>query len=606
MSGAWRSAGIVAVLALAVGFVYAPVRSFPFVVYDDKALVSENPMVTGGLTVEGVRRAFSEAHVGNYVPLTWLSHMLDVQLFGLDAGGHHLVNVLLHLGATLLLFGAFRRMTGDLWPSAFVAAVFAVHPLHVESVAWVAERRDVLSGFCFALTLFVYTGWAPRERRSVAGGAALIASAGLGLLAKPTLVTLPFVLLLLDYWPLARGPEGAVRLVREKWPLFVLVALVAGATLVSQGGEGAVASLAQVPVSARLANALTSAVAYLGRTAWPTGLSVFYPFDLEPPPWRTAAAALLLAAATAGALWQVRRRPYLLVGWLWYLGMLVPVIGMVQVGSQGMADRYTYLPMIGLTLAAAWGARELARWPNVRHAVAGFATAWLLACAFLARAQVDVWRDSITLFEHARTVVGEDPVVLVNLAEAYDDAGETQRAIALYRQGLEGFPHARQARTRLGILLAESGDAGDAALELQRALRIHPEEPGTRLALGRLALRTDQLDQAAVLLEEERALAPRDARVPFHLGELHADAGRPDAAARAFAEAFTLDPGLEVAPVRDRSPRVALALARALDAAARPDEARSWGRRALTLARLGDDDASASQASAWLAEHPGE
>ncbi len=600
-------------LALAVAFVYAPVTGYPFVVLDDKAFVVENPVVNGGLSAEGVRRAFSEAYSGNWVPLTWLSHMLDVQLFGLDAGGHHAVNVLLHLLATLLLLAAFLRMTGAWAPSAFVAAVFALHPLHVESVAWVSERRDVLSGFCFALALFVYPRWLTASTRRLAWGAALVTSTALGLLAKPVLVTLPFVLLLLDLWPLRRldpsSPgfaRNALPLVTEKLPLFVLAALAAIATLVTQSGAGAVASLSQVPVDARLANALGSGVAYLGKTLWPSGLSVFYPLDLSPPLARTAAAAAVWVGLSAAAVWQVRPRPWLLVGWLWYLGTLVPVIGLVQVGSQGMADRYTYLPMIGLSLAAAWSALELAQAERMRTLVVGVACAWLVACTALARAQVGTWSDSVALFEHSRAVVGDHPVVLVNLGEAYDEAGRREEAIASYRAGLEGFPHARFARARLGILLAESGRNAEAMAELDRAIRSHPEEAGTRTALARLALRSGNPEAALELLEAELALAPDGPEALFLRGELGALQDRPEAAVHDFAAALALDPRLPDTPALDRNPKVALALADALAASGRRDRALHHGRRALALARLTGDDAQARAASTWLTAFEGE
>jgi len=615
-SVAGRSGLAGALLTLAVLLVYAPVAEYPFVVLDDKAFVVENPIVNGGLGAESVRRAFTETRSGNRVPLTWISHMVDVELFGLDAGGHHATNVLLHLLAALLLLGALQRMTGSWAPSAFTAAVFALHPLHVESVAWVAERRDVLSGFWFAACLYAYARWTTSGAQRRVWGVALVAGFALGLLAKPMLVTLPFVLLLLDFWPLGRlqvgtvprpdaGEAGRLRqawpLLREKLVLLALAALAILATVDSQDHAGAIASLEQVPLATRLANAPWSAVAYLGKSAWPAGLSVFYPLDLSPPLGRTLAAAALLIGLSAGAIGQARRRPWLLVGWLWYLGMLLPVVGLVQVGSQGMADRYTYLPMIGLTLAVAWSGVELARAPRARPFVLGAAGAALLAFTGLARAQVGVWRDSVALFEHARRVVGDEPVVLVNLGEAYDDAGRSQDAIAAYREGLAGFPHARFARARLGILLAESGRNAEAVAELQRAIERHPEEIGARTALARLALLSGQDEAAGELIEQELALAPGAPRALFLRGELEAARDQHDDAARDFAAALALDPGLAATPALRRDPRVALALAEALAASGRRDLAFDQGRRALSLARLAGDDEQARAASEWLA-----
>jgi hypothetical protein len=612
LSRAGRGALSGAALALAIAFVYAPVVHHPFVVLDDKAFVVENAIVNDGLTGEGVRRAFSESHSGNWVPLSWLSHMIDVELFGLEAGGHHAVNVALHVGATVLLLGAFLHMTGAWAPSAFVAAVFALHPLHVESVAWIAERRDVLSGFFFALALFIYPRWVAAAERGRALGLALLATAALGLLAKPMLVTLPFVLLLLDLWPLRRLDPGAtglagqvLPLLREKLPLFALVALAALATVVTQSGAGAVASLAQLPLEARVANAAWSGVAYLGKTLWPSGLAVFYPFDASPPLARTAAALALLIALSAAAAWQARRRPWLLVGWLWYLGMLVPVLGLVQVGSQAMADRYTYLPLIGLSVALGWSAQELARSPRLRPWVIGVVCIWLVVCTALARTQVGTWRDSVVLFEHARATVGDHPLVLVNLGEAYDDAGRNEEAIAAYRAGLAGFPHARGAQMRLGILLSRSGRNAEAVTELERAVRIDPEAIGARTALARLALRAGDDEAARELLEAELERAPDAAEALFLRAELGTVAGEPEAAARDFATALALDPRLAEEPALDRDARVTLALAEALAAAGQRAAAHEQARRALSLARLSGDEAQARAAAAWLAAFEG-
>jgi tetratricopeptide (TPR) repeat protein len=577
-------------IALAVVFVYEPVRDFPFVVFDDKALVSENPMVTGGLSREGVRAAFTRSEHGNYAPLTWLSHMLDVELFGLDARGHHVVNALLHLLASLLLLLALRRLSGAPWPSAFCAAAFALHPTHVESVAWVAERRDTLSAVFFALTLLCFAGFARAERRRGLRQAALCAALAAGLLAKTMLVSVPFVLLLLDVWPLRRGSLGHARLLAEKLPLLALAALAAAAALASQGGAGAVATLAQLPLADRVANALVSYVAYLGKAVWPLDLAVFYPYEQGAPPWKGLAAGGVLALLSAAALAQWRARPWLAVGWLWYLVMLAPVIGLVQVGSQAMADRYTYLPSLGLWLAAAWSAAELAAArPRARRAVAVAALAWLAACAVLARQQVWTWRDSVTLFEHARAVVGDHPIVLANLGEAYEDAGRSDLALAHYEDSLEGFGDNDFVHARVGALRLARGDLPRAAFHLRRAIELAPDEPGPRTDLAVLLLRSGRADAAEAELLAERRLAASGGRARLHLGEIAVRRGDEAAAAALFAEAFAREPALAPVPVFDQDAQVARALAGALAAAGRREDARRLAGRALTLARLSGD-----------------
>jgi tetratricopeptide (TPR) repeat protein len=591
-------------LALAVLAVYAPVRSFPFVVYDDKAYVSENPAVLGGLSREGVVWAFTRSEQGNYIPLTWLSHMLDVELFGLDAGRHHTVNALLHLLTALLLFEALRRMTGAPAPSAFVALFFAVHPTHVESVAWIAERRDTLSAFFWMLTLLTYAGYAGSSRRRGLRYAAVLAAFGLGLLAKPMLVTLPFVLLLLDFWPLRRTPEGIGRLALEKVPLLALAGLASATAVWTQGAAGALATLEQLPLASRLVNALLSYVAYLGKTLWPVDLAVFYPYALEISVAKTAAALGLLLALSAAALVPWRSRPYLAVGWLWYLGTLLPVIGFVQIGSQSMADRYTYLPTIGIAIAIAWGAADLASGrPRTRHALAAAATLALVACILLAQAQVSTWRDSIALFEHARSVTGENHVVHVNLAEAHEDADRVDLALEHYREALRSFPAARRVHLRMGVLLARRGQWSRAEHHFRESIRRHPEERGARLGLGALYLGHGRLEQASEQLEAELALDPKSARTLFHLGELAALRDEREEAVRRFSEAFTLDPELPDGPLLDRSARVTGALAAALAQAGRLDRAAYWASRALALARFGGETELAERLEHELASY---
>ncbi len=485
------------VLVAATLAVYAPVRDFPFVVYDDKVFVTENPPVAAGLSRGGVTWAFTRSHSGNYVPLTWLSHMLDVELFGLEAGPHHVVNVVLHTATALAFLVALWALTGAPGPSLFVAAFFALHPTHVESVAWISERRDVLSGLCFALTLWAHARYA-RSATSLRWYALIAGCFAAGLLAKPMLVTLPALLLVLDFWPLRRR-EPLHKLVLEKLPLLALGLAAGLAAVVAQQAGGGLASLEQVPLAERLANALVACAGYLRLTLWPAHLAVFHPLRFDLPAWQVAASALVLAAISAAALVTARRRPYLLAGWLWYLVVLAPVIGIVQVGSQSMAERYTYLSTLGLALAVAFLARELTvAHPRTRRAVAilgvGIACTW----ALLARAQVGAWRDSVTLFERARAVHGDHPVILSNLAEAFEDAGRTNLARRHYREAIRRAPDAASLRARLGELLAREGDWSAAAKELAEAVRLDSGRLDLRDALGVVtdAARAEELERA--------------------------------------------------------------------------------------------------------------
>ena len=525
-------------LALGTLLLYLPVRQHGFVVYDDPDYVTENPVVQAGLTWAGVKWAFTSLQASNWHPLTWLSHMLDCELLGLNAGAQHLVNVLFHCANSLLLFVVLRRMTRALWPSAFVAALFAWHPLHVESVAWLAERKDVLSLFLGLLALWAYTRYVeglasaaapPGPARAVAPHPPssryywlAVLFLALGLLAKPMLVTLPFVLLLLDCWPLQRfSGTGSIRtaawrLTLEKWPFFLLIAASCVVTFLSQQAE-AVVPFERLPLGLRLENALVAYARYVLSAGWPTDLAVLYPLPQQLPAWQVLAATAFLVALSAGA-WRARRRsPYLLVGWLWFLGTLVPVIGLVQVGDQARADRYTYLPMIGLFIALAFGIKDLAaRW-HIRPLPLGLAAGLSLAGCLVATAhQLRFWNDSESLFVRAIAVTTNNAVAHINLGFALQQQGHPDAALVEYRTAVAIAPRRAQAHNNLGILLDELGQRDAALAEYEEALRLKPGAPLTHLNLGTLFVSLGRFDDARRHYEEAARLSPGDAR-PFYL-----------------------------------------------------------------------------------------
>jgi tetratricopeptide (TPR) repeat protein len=437
------------VVLVALGLAaFLPLFDNGFLEYDDHLYITRNQEVLRGLTWEGVRWAFGATAAGNWHPLTWISHMADVTAFGLDPRGHHLVNLLLHLGSCVLLFAVLRAMTGRAAPSFFAAALLAVHPLRVESVAWAAERKDALSVFFWMAAMAAYLAYARSGRPRAY--AATLAMFALGLLSKPMVVTLPFALLLLDYWPLGRlrarfHPAPGVpsappvpwrRLALEKTPFFALAALSSAVTVLAQRGEGYARTRELYPFAARLANAAVSYLVYLRKTLWPESLAVFYPHPRDTlAAWEGIAAAVLLLAATALLLRGSRRRPYLLVGWLWFLGTLVPVIGLVQVGSQALADRYTYLPHVGVFVMACWLAADMpARHVKIASLLGAAGAFALVAFAAQTRRQTGTWRDTITLFGHAAKVTRDNWQAHLMLWAAYQEKGDTAEAERHYAE----------------------------------------------------------------------------------------------------------------------------------------------------------------------------
>jgi tetratricopeptide (TPR) repeat protein len=527
-------------LAALTLLVYFQVYSFQFVNFDDHETILNNTHIQNGLTLAGLRWAFTASYAANWFPVTWISHMLDFQLFGLDSGWFHLVNVIIHIASVMLLFALIRRMTGRLWESAFVAFVFALHPLHVESVAWVTERKDVLSAFFWFLTTWLYLDYVNRpnfQRYLVALGAFC-----LGLMSKQMLVTLPFVLLLLDYWPLARTKTTAIsRLALEKAPYFALSLAASLIVYRVQHLAGAVQSVATIPLATRAANAVISYAAYLWQFVWPSGLAMFYPYPPSLPVWQIAVSAMLLAAISA----LVIRRPYLTVGWLWYLGTLVPVIGLVQVGQQTRADRYTYIPLVGISIMLAWGAAELMeRYPARKFALQSVAAVFCLGWLAVSWTQVETWRNSNTLFEHAIASTENNYVAHMNLGEALTEQGRTKEALQHLYTSLEEKPENADGHDTLGAVLGQLGRTDEAAAQFREALRIQPNDWEAHANLGNVMLAKGQM---AAAVDEFRAavkISPDLATAHLGLAAALLNLGQTDAAIAEFREALRLDPAM--------------------------------------------------------------
>ncbi|MFL6589484.1 MAG: tetratricopeptide repeat protein [Chthoniobacterales bacterium] len=508
------------VLAALVWLVFGQTIHHDFVNIDDPAYVYKNPRVTGGLRVSSVVWAFTHSHAANWHPLTWLSHMLDCQLYGLNAGGHHLTNVLLHAFNAILLFVVLRTMTGSLWRSAFTAALFAIHPLRIESVAWVSERKDLLSGAFFLLTVWAYLKYA-RQGRSLQHYLWVIVFFGLGLLSKPMLVTVPLVLLLIDYWPLRRmePPNGFTFanlkvLFLEKMPLVLMAVGSCLATIVAQ--KSAMQPLTAMSLPLRLGNALISCLVYVRQMFWPDSLAAFYPLTLTEitiPRVLLAAAGLVLI--TAGVL-ALRRRRYLVTGWFWYLIMLGPVIGIVQVGGQAHADRYTYLPQIGLAFALVWGVTELLGSSRFYRPILGSAGVLVIAALTLAaHAQGTAWKDSETLWTQALARTSNNLIAELNLAEAVYQKGKTDEAIRRFERALQisGSPAASAtAHSSLGVALLEIGRPEDSLDHLRTALTLDPSNPDAHYNLGNTLLQMNKAAEAVTEYQRALAIDPDDSQ----------------------------------------------------------------------------------------------
>jgi Tfp pilus assembly protein PilF len=643
-------------LALATLLAYLPATHDGFINYDDDDYITQNQVVQRGLTWTGVRWAFTTWHASNWHPLTWLSHMTDCELFRLNPGGHHLVNVLFHAANAWLLFMLLLSLTDALWPSAFIAALFAWHPLHVESVAWISERKDVLSTFFALLALLSYVRFARENRRRNFWLAVVFFA--LGLMSKPMLVTLPFVMLLLDYWPLGRiadcghrlssrardlselriadsknTPVSAAqgltlnRLLLEKWPFFLLAALSSTVTFLAQRNE-AVASLAKVPLTVRFENAILAYGGYLGKAIWPVRLAVFYPLS-QPIAWSLTAAAAVLILISAAVWLERRRSPWLLVGWLWFLGTLVPVIGLVQVGDQAMADRYGYFPLIGFFIAVAFTIAERTNgFRFLKNVCATTGVLILSACLVLTENQLRYWRDSESLFSHAIAVTKDNALAHLNLGVALEEQNKPEAALIEYQKALQLDPCRHETYNNIGKLLNDGGQP-EAALNYCRAsVRLNPKSPFSHNSLGIVLMELGHFDEAMSQFSEAAQLDAHYAPPRFQMGKILLKQGRDAEAMPYFHEALRIAPdnlqmliylarvlaadenpqicngaealvlATKASQLAGRAQPVALdTLAMAYAATGRFDEAVQAGREAVNLARAAGqkDDAALMQ-----------
>jgi len=540
----YQAALACALLVLATLAVYWPVIHFELINYDDTVYVSHNQHVLRGLSWQGTGWAFQTGHAGNWHPLTWLSHMLDAQLFGLRAGGHHLTNLLFHVANTLFLFLVFKRMTGALWRCAFVAALFALHPLHVESVAWVAERKDVLSTFFGLLCLWEYARYVQKSEVRDQKSESRVPTSDLrpltspfywlallfftlSLMSKPMLVTLPFLLLLLDYWPLRRLSHPAhqhcrtspLRLVLEKLPFFALAAASSVITFFAQQRVGAVASLENISMGMRVMTAVMAYFSYLAKTFWPRPLAVFYPYRAD---WHIGIVVLtgfFLLALSVVSLLAGRQRPWLIVGWFWFLGALVPVIGLVQVGAQALADRYTYLPLIGIFIIIAWESSDLLkRWRCQQAGLAALGVTAVAACIIATSFQLSHWKNTETLCRHALRVTTDNFAAHASLGAALLEQGKTEAAKAEFARTLELHPQHAVANYVLGTVLARENKPEEAIGHFETALRIDPLLVEAHTELANLLIARGQADAGMTHALKALALDPDFPDAHFNVG----------------------------------------------------------------------------------------
>jgi len=577
------SALICLALALVTTALYWPVTHHNFVNFDDDDYITNNSHVQAGLTWAGVMWAFQSGAAANWHPLTWLSHMLDCQLYGLNPGGHHSTNLLFHVANTLLLFLLLRQLTGALWRSAFVAALFAWHPLHVESVAWAAERKDVLSAFFWMLALMAYTRYAQKRSRVEGRGSrensavpaldsrlstldyllALFFFA-CGLMSKPMVVTLPFVLLLLDFWPLNRfssfqfqissseepstlnhqpSTESAFRLIYEKLPFFALTLAASVVTYFVQTSGRALWSAAGLSFSARVANALWAYERYISKTFWPADLSIFYPYPHHWPAGLVIGAALLLAIWSGLLIWRARQNPCLFVGWFWFLGTLIPTIGLVQVGSQSMADRYMYIPSVGLFILVVWGFNNLLNWRPHWRRITTFAGGVALAgCLVCTEIQLSYWQNSIKLFRHAIEVTTDNFVAYTCLGETLSDLGLKKEAMMLCAEAVKIAPNSPVAQYNFGMALLQNNRLDEALAHLDAAARLAPHNSEVQYNFGLFLLLHNKPDEAASHFAATLVERPDFAEAHYRLAQALSQQHKSKEAIFHYREALRLKP----------------------------------------------------------------
>jgi tetratricopeptide (TPR) repeat protein len=547
------------VLALATCAVYSPALTFDFINLDDQVYVYDNARIQAGITPEGILWAFTALDANFWHPLTWLSHMLDWQLFGPNPSGHHAMSLLFHVANTLLLFLAFVRMTNRLWESASVAALFALHPLHVQSVAWVSERKDVLSTFFFMLTLLLYSRYV--AIRTVSRYLLVLLSYILGLMAKPMLVTVPFVLLLLDFWPLRRFGDGGLRwetmkpLILEKIPFFALALSAGLLAILAQAKGDTLASMDVVPLAMRLSNAAVAIVLYLWQTVWPIKLAVYYPFQ-PVPATATIGAVLLIAALTVLAVSSSRRHPYIPVGWFWYVGTLLPVSGIIQVGSHAMADRYTYIPLIGIFIVAAWGVQEMLSRIGITHFPSSAKQGWerrrvifafvggilMLVLMTVTVFQLQFWRDSESLFRRALAVTGSNDVAEDNLGLALAKRGAFNDALSHFMRAMELRPADAEIVFSVGNTMAGLNREAEAELYFKKAIQMNPRLEMARINLGVLLVQQGRFDEAVRQLQAALELNRYNAAAHLNLALAFTKMGRKDEAAAHLETALRVAP----------------------------------------------------------------
>jgi tetratricopeptide (TPR) repeat protein len=540
---------VCALLALITLALYWPVTQHAFVDFDDDDYITDNAMVRAGLTWPGLIWAFTNTEAANWHPVTWLSHMVDCQFFGLHPGAHHLVNVGFHIANTLLLFTFLRRTTGALWRSAFVAALFAWHPLRVESVAWAAERKDVLCAFFWLLTLLAYARYAARIKDKLSGAwkhytLALVFFA-LALLSKPMAVTLPFVLILLDVWPLNRLPLPPLKaslkpLLLEKLPFLALSLAASAITYFAQKAGGAVSPIG---FAIRWMNAVEAYPRYLSKMIWPMDLSIVYPYRSDWPVTAVIGAALLLVAVSILTLRFLRQAPWFFTGWFWFLGALIPVIGLVQVGAASMADRYTYIPEMGLAIIVAWSLEmAVAHKTAAKQFVVSAAAASLVACLSASVVQIGYWRDSVSLFLHAIAVTQNNYVAANALGKAFERSGQPAKAMMLYQEAVRIEPGYSVSQFNLATELMSFGQRDAALPHFQAAARTDPQNPTFQFDLGLCWLQSGQPAAAAESFEAALRRKPDLAPAQFYLGEALLKLGRANEALPHYREALRLKP----------------------------------------------------------------